>query len=92
MYSAWKCRHTQPGSWVAGDVRHGHVRWPWLLSGPRSRARSPPGAPWSLGDVELDPLVLGQAFVALSLDRGEVHEDLVVAAVLSDEAEPFSRH
>src|SRR5687767_8094531 len=41
----------------------------------------------ALRDVELDPLVLVEALVALRLDGGEVDEDVGTAAVLRDEAE-----
>src|SRR5438034_8789757 len=41
----------------------------------------------ALGDLELDPLVLVEAAVAVGGDRGEVDEDVVTAAVDGDEAE-----
>src|SRR4051794_38802622 len=41
----------------------------------------------ALGEVELDLLVLVQRLVAVCLDRGEVNEHVLAAAVLSDEAE-----
>src|SRR5688500_17601774 len=41
----------------------------------------------ALGDLELDALVLLEGLVALHLDRGEVHEDVVAAALLRNEAE-----
>src|SRR5215510_9623478 len=41
----------------------------------------------TLGDLELDLLVLVQGLVALGLNRRVVNEDVVAAAVLSDEAE-----
>src|SRR6202007_576239 len=39
------------------------------------------------GEVELDLLVLIERLVAVGLDRGEVDEDVLAAAILSDEAE-----
>src|ERR687889_506468 len=41
----------------------------------------------ALGQVELDLLVLVERLVAAGLDRGEVDEDVLAAAVLRDEAE-----
>src|SRR3954453_3198079 len=45
------------------------------------------GALGTLGDVELDLLVLVQRLVAVGLDRRVVHEDVVAAVLLRDEAE-----
>src|SRR3954453_14880778 len=45
------------------------------------------GALGTLGDVELDLLVLVQGLVALGLNRRVVHEDVVAAVLLRDEAE-----
>src|SRR5260370_42564918 len=41
----------------------------------------------TLGDVELDLLVLVQRLVTLRLDRRVVHENVVAAVLLRDEAE-----
>src|SRR5262249_22321626 len=41
----------------------------------------------ALGDVELDLLVLVEGLVALGLDGRVVHEDVVAAVLLRDEAE-----
>src|SRR5690606_696041 len=41
----------------------------------------------ALGDVELDLLVLVQRLVAVGLDGRVVHEDVVAAVLLRDEAE-----
>src|ERR687893_789295 len=41
----------------------------------------------ALGDVELDLLVLVEGLVALRLDGRVVHEDVVAAVLLRDEAE-----
>src|SRR6478735_5265030 len=41
----------------------------------------------ALGDVELDLLVLVQRLVAVGLDGRVVHEDVVAAVLLGDEAE-----
>src|SRR5690606_10382038 len=41
----------------------------------------------ALGEVELDLLVVLEGLEALRLDRGEVDEDVLAAAVLRDEAE-----
>src|SRR6266540_1742193 len=56
-------------------------------SGDRSDVRRL-GTLRSLGDVELDLLVLVQVLVALARDRAEVHEH-VGAVLLGDEAEPL---
>src|SRR5687768_730955 len=45
------------------------------------------GALGALGDVELDLLVLVQRLVAVGLDGRVVHEDVVAAVLLRDEAE-----
>jgi hypothetical protein len=45
------------------------------------------GALGTLGDVELDLLVLVEGLVALRLDRRVVHEDVVAAVLLRNEAE-----
>src|SRR6478736_8427774 len=41
----------------------------------------------ALGEVELDLLVLVERLVAARLDRGEVDEHVLAAAILRDEAE-----
>src|SRR6478735_225623 len=45
------------------------------------------GALGTLRDLELDLLVLVQGLVTLGLDRRVVHEDVVAAVLLRDEAE-----
>src|SRR3954470_23672687 len=45
----------------------------------------------ALRDVELDLLVLVQGLVALGLDRRVVHEDVVAAVLLRNEAEALLR-
>src|SRR5215217_7582140 len=45
------------------------------------------GALGTLGDVELNLLVLVQGLVALGLNRRVVHENVVAAVLLRDEAE-----
>src|SRR3954471_24068365 len=79
---------TQPGgaSWSGGSGR-------WPEPHPRSdradvlRLR----ALRALGDVELDLLVLVQGLVTLGLDGRVVHEDVVAAVLLGDEAEALLR-
>ncbi len=44
----------------------------------------------TLRDVELDLLVLVEALVAVGLNGRVVHEDVVAAVLLRDEAEAFS--
>src|SRR4029078_12831696 len=64
-----------------------------LQAGPRTAVRSQRAdvlrlrTLGALGDLELDLLVLVQGLVALGLTRRVVNEDVVAAAVLSDEAE-----
>src|SRR5881628_1578878 len=45
------------------------------------------GALGALGHVELDLLVLVESLVTLHVDRRVVHEDVVAAVLLRDEAE-----
>src|SRR6478672_9241611 len=62
-----------------------------VLSGPRTRSDRANvlrlGALGTLGDVELNLLVLVEGLVALRLNRRVVHEDVVAAVLLRNEAE-----
>src|SRR6478736_2332148 len=82
-------RYAGPIEKFVGEAQRPRPRWsrPSLVLRSESANVLRLGTLGALRDVELDLLVLVEGLVALRLNRGVVHEDVVAAVLLRNEAE-----